>query len=154
MNHNKQNSQEISQILYMGLQKILRTLDFSKTLQGKVPSISVSQMRILSLFNEQEVLHISEISSALGLSIQNVNNIVRRLEDADYVKRTPNKENKRFSDITLTTNGKRKFNSFRSRQLATMDLFFNRLDSGEKADLIESIQRAASILEKASQRSE
>ena len=120
-------------------------------MKGKVPSISVSQMRILSLFNEQEILHISEISRSLGLTIQNVNNIVHRLEDADYVKRTPNKTNKRFSDIRLTAAGRKKFSSFRTRQLGTVSLFLKRLEPAERTRLLHAVRDAAGILEKAAQ---
>jgi len=114
MPHDDRTAPDRVSQLYLALQKVLRTLDFSKSMQSGTPSITVSQMRVLSFFNEHEVVHISELSRALGLSIQNVNNIVRRLEDADYVRRTPNRQNRRFSDILLTDHGRARFLSFRT----------------------------------------
>jgi DNA-binding MarR family transcriptional regulator len=135
--------------LYLALQKVLRTLDFSKSMQAKAPSITVSQMRVLSFFNEHEVVHISELSRALGLSIQNVNNIVRRLEDADYVRRTPNRQNRRFSDIRLTAQGRTRFLSFRSQQFGTLTALLERLGIAERDALIKALNLAAGTLEKA-----
>jgi DNA-binding MarR family transcriptional regulator len=106
-------------------------------------------MRILSFFNEQDIIHISEISRTLGLSIQNVNNIVRRLEDADYVTRTTNKTNRRFSDIQLTPHGRKQFTLFRSMQLDTLARLFDCLEAPETKDLLKSLNKAAGILEKA-----
>ena len=49
---------ELPSELYLNLQKILRCLNFGKGL-NKTPSITGTQMRILSLFNEKEIVHIS-----------------------------------------------------------------------------------------------
>jgi DNA-binding MarR family transcriptional regulator len=139
-----------SQVLNRELQKILRVLEFEKRMSSKKLTISVSQMRILSFFNEKEVIHISEVSRALGLTIQNTNNIVRRLEETGYVQRSPNPENKRFSDITLTAKGKRRFAVFKDMQLVKISTLLGGLEPPEIDELIRSVTRAAELLEKAS----
>ena len=95
---------ELSAELYLNFQKILRSLNFGRGL-NKTPSITGTQMRILSLFNEKEIVHISEISRVLGMSIQSANNIVRRLETLGYVTISKNEKDKRLSDIRLSDYG-------------------------------------------------
>ncbi|MCP4716192.1 MAG: MarR family transcriptional regulator [Deltaproteobacteria bacterium] len=113
--------------------------------------ITLTQMRILSLFTEQDIIHISEASRRLGMTIQSVNNIIRRLEDAGYVSRTPNKDNKRFSDISLTAKGKKRFTAFRSSQVNTLSPVLDRLTQKEQTRLFTALQDAASILDKTEQ---
>ena len=139
-----------SQQLNTGLQKIIRALEFEKMMSAQKTTISVSQMRILSFFNEQDVIHISEVSRALGLTIQNTNNMVRRLEEAGYVQRKPNPENKRFSDITLTAKGKRKFAMFKDMQLVKLSALLEKLEPGEIKKLLSAVAETAELLEKAS----
>ncbi len=139
--------------LHIVLQKILRNLDIGRSMNGKPLSIPVTQMRVLSFFNEQDVIHSSEISRVMGKSIASINNIVSRLEAAGYVEKTPNPENRRFSDIRLTAEGRRRFEAFRNEQLEIVNRILNRLDAGEKERLVAALQEAADILDTASSRS-
>jgi DNA-binding MarR family transcriptional regulator len=149
MKENEKSIDKFSPDFYLNLQKILRSLDFGKTLNTKVPSITITQMRVLSFFNESDIIYISDISHRLGMSIQSVNNIVRRLEDADYVVRSPNKQNKRFSDIKLTTKGKKRFTAVQTNQLNTLSMIVQRLKPASKKALENALQEAADILEEA-----
>ena len=58
------------------LAKILRCLEFGRGLREKVPSLTVTQMKVLSFFSESTVIHISKISPILGMSVQSVNNLI------------------------------------------------------------------------------
>ena len=140
-----------SEKLNTELQKIVRVLEFEKR-SPKKRTLSVAQMRVLSFFNEQDVIHISEVSRALGLTIQNTTNIVRRIEEAGFVKRSPNPENKRFSDITLTAKGKRIFAMFKDMQLVKIAVLLSRLEPREIKTLLSSAAKTAELLEKASRR--
>ncbi len=144
----KHSNQQISQEIFVSLQKIIRRLDFGKGLRGKAPTLTVTQMRVLSFFNECDVIHISEISPVIGMSIQSVNNVVKRLEESGYVQRSPNKQNKRFSDITLTENGKKLFHAFRAEQVDLLKHILDDLNSKEKRALSAALGQAAGILGK------
>ena len=135
--------------LYLNFQKILRCLNFGRSL-NKPPSITGTQMRILSLFNEKEVVHISEISRVIGMSIQSANNIVRRLEAMGYVEISKNEEDKRFSDIKLSDFGKKGLEGFRNSQLNTLSQIIDNLSESEKELLNATVKNAALILERAS----
>lgn len=134
--------------LYLNFQKILRCLNFGRGLK-KAPSITGTQMRILSLFNEKNIVHISEISRVLGMSIQSANNIVRRLEAMGYVTISKNEKDKRLSDIKLSDYGIDGLAVFRNGQLQTISNIIDSLSKAEKELLNAAVKNAAIILEKA-----
>lgn len=65
--------------LNLNFQKIFRRLDFGRSLEGKAPFLTVTLMRVLSFFNEKDVICISEINHVFGMSMQRVTNLVSRL---------------------------------------------------------------------------
>ncbi|MEI6127676.1 MAG: MarR family transcriptional regulator [Pseudomonadota bacterium] len=141
--------EESSQRMYLNLQKIFRSLSFGKSLKGQAPSLTGTQMRILTFFNEKDVVYISEISRTLGMSVQSVNNLVARLEAMDYVERSKNIRDKRLSDIRLTSKGREGFDAFRAEQLETLSDILSALKPAERKVLSTTIEGAARILETA-----
>jgi DNA-binding MarR family transcriptional regulator len=139
---------ELPSELYLNFQKILRCLNFGRGLK-KAPSITGTQMRVLSLFNEKDVVHISEISRVLGMSIQSANNIVRRLETLGYVTISKNGKDKRLSDIQLSDYGLEGLAAFRNGQLQSISHIIDSLSASEKELLNAAVKNAALILEKA-----
>jgi DNA-binding MarR family transcriptional regulator len=142
------NDNELPSELYLNFQKILRCLNFGRGL-NKAPSITGTQMRILSLFNENDIVHISEISRVLGMSIQSANNIVRRLETMGYVTISKNEKDKRLSDIRLSEYGLEGLEAFRNGQLQSISHVIDSLSKAEKELLNAAVKNAAIILEKA-----
>jgi DNA-binding MarR family transcriptional regulator len=142
------NDNELPSELYLNFQKILRCLNFGRGL-NKAPSITGTQMRILSLFNENDIVHISEISRILGMSIQSANNIVRRLETMGYVTISKNEKDKRLSDIRLSDYGLEGLEAFRNGQLQSISHVIDSLSKAEKELLNAAVKNAAIILEKA-----
>jgi DNA-binding MarR family transcriptional regulator len=138
-----------AQHLYVNLQRIFRSLSFGRGLRGRIPTLTGTQMRLLTFFNEKEVVHISEISRVLGMSMQSVNNLVARLETLGYVERSKNKSDKRLSDVQLTAMGREGFNAFRNEQFKTLTGILNQLEPAERNILSATIENAALILEKA-----
>ena len=136
--------------LLKSLQKIFRTIDFNRILKDQKTSITLAQMRVLSFFAEKEVLHISEASKALNMSMASVNNMVTRLEKAGYVVRSQNKENKRFSDISLTPKGRRGIASFGKSHYQLFSPIIRKLDKKDIEELNRLLFRVAQIIEKAS----
>jgi DNA-binding MarR family transcriptional regulator len=135
--------------LFANLQRVFRCLGFGRSLKAKSPTLSVAQMRILSFFNEQDVVYISEISRALDMSLQSVNNLVHRLETMGHVERTKNSIDKRVSDIRLTDKGRIGFQAFRDDQLEVISEILSGIEPAEQRLLAASVETAALILEKA-----
>lgn len=140
---------ENTERLYVHLQKIFRSLSFGRSLRGRAPSLTGMQMRVLSFFSESDVVHISQISRILGMSVQSVNNLVARLEAMGYVERSQNKEDKRLSDIRLTAKGREGFYGFRKEQVDTLSRILERLTPSEQKLLGAALETAALLFEKA-----
>lgn len=135
--------------IYLNLQKIFRCLNIGRVFQGKSLPISITQMRALSLFNEAEVVNITDISRALGMSLQSATNLVRRLELAGYLERSKNKKDKRVSEVRLTAKGKQRLNFFRKGELGTIQRLLDGLDPFEGKVLNEALTNASLLFEKA-----
>lgn len=138
--------------IYLKFQKILRYLNLGKGLKRRSPGITGTQMRVLSLFNEKEVINISEISREFDMSIQSANNIVRRLESLGYVEISKNEKDKRISDIKLTPYGLERFNIFRDNQMKTLNTIIDLIDPSERELLRAAVNNAALILAKGSEK--
>ncbi len=140
---------DMTETLFVNFQKMFRCLSFGRSLKAKSPTLSVAQMRILSFFNERDVVHISEISRVLGMSLQSVNNLVHRLEVMGHVARSKNRSDKRMSDIRLTARGRAGFKAFRGEQFEIIGEILAGIDHSEKKLLLATVEAAAIILEKA-----
>jgi DNA-binding MarR family transcriptional regulator len=149
MQKEKTSHTDTSETLFLNLQKIFRCLSFGRSLQAKAPTLSVTQMRILSFFNERDVVYISEISRVLGMSLQSVNNLVHRLEVSGYVERSKNSSDKRLSDIRLTAKGRMGFQAFRNEQFEVIGELLAGIEDTEQRLLTATVEATAVILEKA-----
>ncbi len=135
--------------IYLNLQKIFRCLNIGQVFQGKNLPITITQMRALSLFNEQDVVNITDISRSMGVSLQSATNLVRRLELLGYLERSKNKKDRRVSDVRLTEKGRKRLAFFRKGELDTIHLLVKRLDSFEGKVLNEALINASLLFEKA-----
>ena len=149
MQNEKKGPAGIQVTLFANLQRIFRDLSFGRSLKAKSPTLSVAQMRILSFFNERDVVCISEISRALDMSLQSVNNLVHRLETMGHVERSKNSNDKRVSDIRLTAKGNEGFKAFRNEQLGVIGEILSGVEPEEQRLLEATVETAAIILEKA-----
>ena len=138
--------------IYLKFQKILRYLNLGKGLKRGTPGITGTQMRVLSLFNEKEIISISEISRAFDMSIQSANNIVRRLESIGYVEISKNEKDKRISDVKLTPYGMERFDAFRDSQMKTLNNIISSIDPSERELLGASVNNVALILARGSEK--
>ncbi len=146
----KADFDRISHQVYINLQKIFRCLNIGRGLQGKRLPITMTQMRVLSLFNERDIISITDISRSLGMSLQSATNLVCRLEQLDYLERTKNEKDKRVSDVKLTARGKKRQDMFRNGEIETVRLLLERLNTVESRVLNETLNGVALLFEKAS----
>jgi DNA-binding MarR family transcriptional regulator len=145
----EQIASDASHEVYLNLQKIFRCINIGRSYEGTRLPITIMQMRILSLFNEREVINISEISRMLGMSLQSATNHIHRLEVMDYLERSKNRHDKRVSEVHLTSKGKKRLSLFRSGEIKSIKHLLNYLDSFEEKLISEALENAALLLEKA-----
>ena len=143
---------ETPQALARNLQKILRCLEFGNNLKTR-PVLTITQMRVLSFFNDRDVIHVSDISRRADMSIQSVNNLISRLEASGYVQRSPNKQDRRLSDIRLTATGRSSIDLFQRFHMQHLQSLLQTLSPSDRRHLTEALNEAAKILEKAEKKS-
>ena len=141
--------EELCTEVYLNLQKIFRCINIGQVFQGKRLPITITQMRVLSLFNERDVVNISDISRSLGMSLQSATNLVRRLEELGYLERSKNRQDKRVSEVKLTGKGASSLIFFREGELKTIERILHRLDPFEEKVLNEALTNASILFEKA-----
>jgi len=139
------------QALARNLQKVLRCLEYG-TYANKRPVLTITQMRVLSFFNECDIIHVSDISCRADMSIQSVNNLISRLEAGGYVQRSPNAQDRRLSDIRLTDTGRASIDLFQSFHVQHLKELLQGLGSEDRQQLAGALNDAALILEKAEKR--
>jgi MarR family transcriptional regulator, organic hydroperoxide resistance regulator len=145
----KTDTDTLTKELFINFQKLFRCMDFGRGMRGPVPVLTVRQMQVLSFFNESDVVHISEVSRKLNMSIQSVNNLVKRMEVLGYVERTQNEQDKRLSDIRFTQKGRTGFELFRAAQLGFLNLLLQKLDAAERLRVLQAVESAAELFQKA-----
>ncbi len=145
MTQPKQTSDDIASSLFSNIHKIVGVVGLERNMTSKT-SITITQMRVLAMFNNKKVVHISAISPILGMSVPSVNNVVSRLETGGYVKRKKNTENRRLTDISLTEKGKKSIRAFRSNSVKCLTTVLDKLSKKEVQELSTVLKRAAEIL--------
>jgi len=134
--------------LARNLQKILRCLEFGTNVKTR-PVLTITQMRVLSFFNDRDIIHVSDISRRADMSIQSVNNLISRLESIGYVQRSPNHQDRRLSDIRLTDTGRASIELFQRFHVQHLQDLLLSLSARDRRHLTEALDEAACILEKA-----
>ena len=138
--------------LARNLQKILRCLEFGTNPKTR-PVLTITQMRILSFFNDRDIIHVSDISRRADMSIQSVNNLISRLESTGYVQRSPNHQDRRLSDIRLTDTGRASIELFQRFHVQHLQDLLLSLSEQDRRNLTDALDAAARILEKAEKKS-
>jgi len=138
--------------LARNLQKILRCVELSGSVKVR-QVLTITQMRVLAFFNDRDVIHISDISRRLDMSIQSVNNLIARLETTGYVKRSANQDDRRLADIRLTDTGRASIEAFQRFHVQHLQSLLHGLDAHERLRLSDALEEAARILEKAEKKS-
>ena len=140
------------QTLARNLQKILRCLNYGTHVKTQ-PVLTITQMRVLSFFNDRDIIHVSDISRRADMSIQSVNNLISRLEVGGYVQRSPNAQDRRLSDIRLTDTGRASIDLFQRFHVQHLQALLQELSPKDRQHLTDALTDAAYILEKAEKKS-
>jgi len=79
-----------------------------RILMGFFQSVDITQTQIFTIItlSERSPVRLSELSRKLQISAPTVTGIVDRLERSGYVRRIPDKEDRRAINVDLTAKGK------------------------------------------------
>ncbi len=105
---------------------VLASLRRSSTRSAKTPDVSETEFLTLDILAKHEPITIGEIQKKVGVVPAQMSRIVRTLEDTGgkgFVHCSINPEDRRRVDLTLTDDGKKIYESYRSERLkSTVDV--------------------------------
>ena len=102
-----------------------------------------SQVLAISTLFEKGACRLNVLSREMHISAPTVTGIVRRLEKAGYVKRTPDSSDRRAFHIMLTSRGVKILLEFRSNIMKRWQTILTKLPAQEQENILKVVSRIA-----------
>lgn len=122
----------------MALSRIM-TAVVARTLADAVETVSVPQLRILTMLYYGGPVNLTAIAKQLGVDRSNASRPADRLVAAGLVRRMEDEADRRSTTLALTAQGQRLVESITERRREIFDRFLDRLDSHDRERLAESV---------------
>jgi len=139
-------SSEISEKVIRSIRQIIRAIDIHSRYLAKSYGLTGPQLLILRDILAHEETSIGELAKRISLSQATVTNVLDRLENNGYVKRTRSEHDKRKVIVRITTAGKRKLEDNPSLLQESFIHEFKKLADWEQTLILSSLQRVALMM--------
>lgn len=107
---------------------------------GAEHDLSLSLTRVLGILWDRR-LRMNELASYLGLEKQTMSGLIARAEKRGLVARAPNEEDRRATDVFLTSEGKKLVRRIRAQGREALGPLVEGLEVSERAELVKLLQR-------------
>lgn len=107
---------------------------------GAEHDLSLSLTRVLGILWDRR-LRMNELASYLGLEKQTMSGLIARAEKRGLVARAPNEEDRRATDVFLTSEGKKLVRRIRAQGREALGPLVEGLEVSERAELVNLLQR-------------
>lgn len=130
------NDTDINKTLIINLRNLSHTMRSLYEGRG-------SQKHILIILNETKGGSITqrELTERLGIQPGSASEVIAKLENAGYIKRTPNQADRRTADIRLTETGEKAAKEAERQRIDRHEEMFACLSDGEKKELLTLLQK-------------
>jgi MarR family 2-MHQ and catechol resistance regulon transcriptional repressor len=109
--------------------------------------INSAQWTVISYLNYNNFSTQKKISQFLGVNKVMTKRIIDKLEDEQYVKRTPSDRDKRFNRIELTKKGQNLYHELTPFAEETLDEAYRDLDSDEIKNCLTTLKKITQTLD-------
>ncbi len=137
---------EISEKVVRSIRQIIRAIDIHSRYLAKSYGLTGPQLLILRDLSAHEETSVGELAKRISLSQATVTNVLDRLENTGYVKRTRSEYDKRKVIVRIETAGKRKLEDNPSLLRESFIHEFKKLADWEQTLILSSLQRVASMM--------
>jgi DNA-binding MarR family transcriptional regulator len=122
---------------------VLMPMIARRILLGFFQSVSITQTQIFTIMTiaEETPIRLSKLSQKLNISAPTVTGIVDRLEKLDYVKRIPDREDRRGINVDLTTKGRALAQKFKSTIKSKWKELLVKLREGEQEQYVAILRK-------------
>ena len=137
-------NQTVSRIL-SAYNAISRSINPAKLVSINLTS---SQIKVLANFFDQEYFTMTELSTAHSVSLSTMTSMVNRLIQSGYLRRTPDKHDRRVVNVSLTAKGRRMVKQLIQLRRHGLEAFLSQLSDREINGFLKSIESVAFYLDK------
>jgi len=111
------------------------------------PTLTVPQMRVLTIVNKDEPLNLNAVARALGVHPSNATRTCNRLVEAGLLDRRDNPADRRNVVLTLTPEGRALWASVMDHRRRAIEQVVRRLTAGERDQLAAGLSAFARAAE-------
>lgn len=120
---------------------VLNLRDLSHTMRALYEGKG-SQKRILIILDEiGGSITQQKLTERLGIQPGSASEVIAKLENAGYIRRTPNETDQRTADIALTEEGKVLAAEARQQRMRRHEQMFSSLSDAEKEELLSLLEK-------------
>lgn len=131
----------------IALRRIIRATDLHSRYLVKQSGLTMPQLVLMQTLSEHDQCSVSELAKLVNLSQATVTTIVIRLEKQDIIQREKDGKDKRRSNLSLTTNGKKILKDAPQLMQENFIEEFSQLADWEQHQIISSLQRIAHMMD-------
>jgi DNA-binding MarR family transcriptional regulator len=102
--------------------------------------LSLTQLRVMGILRDRR-LKMAELADYLGLEKSTMTGLVARAETRGLMARSPNPDDRRAVDVTLTETGAALVDAHFGDFVAALDPLVSRLDAADRTDLNRIVHR-------------
>lgn len=125
--------------------KIIRRMHRGYIAYSHIP---ISQLTIMLAVSEQGITQARKLSKAMGVSAPSITGIVDRLVRTNYIKRIPDKKDRRVINLILTGKGQKEIKALRDRMRNRWKSILFELDPQDREVYLSLMKKILVILEK------
>ena len=135
--------------ILVNIRRLVRSINLESKKIQKIYGISIPQLLVLNYLKNSEDYKAThkDITGFLSLNSSTVTGIVNRLEAKGYIARLPKKEDKRVTNIALTSKGEKLLNETPKSLHEQLEFKINSLPEEKIASLKESIDLLIDLLD-------
>jgi DNA-binding MarR family transcriptional regulator len=145
------DSDELNKLLLISLRKIIRTVDQHSSFLVKSYGLTIPQLLILQESLVPEGTTVSKLARAVNLSQPTVTDIVDRLLERGYLKRSPSGQDRRSKILTVTRQGVLLLEKSPSLFPPAFSQALQSLEEWEKTHILATLQRMAGMMNSVTQ---
>lgn len=110
--------------------------------------LSISQLSIMLAIYEQGITQPAKLSKAMGVSAPSITGIVDRLVRTNYIKRTPDENDRRIINLSLTKKGETEVKNLNKRVKDRWKSIMLGLEPKDRESYLEILKKIIVVLEK------
>ena len=126
----------------------------AKGTENPMSNLTISEIKLLHLFKDQEKYKMSELAKACGMPLPTATHVVDKLVKNNLVKRTLDENDRRVIFVEFTEEGRKVMTVCDAHHKENVKKMMSILDKGDQERLVSTMEQFAAVIEEISQKME